>query len=108
METQEFTADGPKRAKYCPRDHLREAHQQRIIKTSPTINETTVLDDLEAWERIQDVTNQSRWRLTLLAPDLVKKLRANTWENLNFFQGLEQRGGRVEKRARPRSTASRL
>jgi hypothetical protein len=98
METQEFTADGPKPAKYAIEIIFQKPYQQRIIKTSPTIIETTGLDDLEGWQRIQDVTNQSRWRLTLLAPDLVKKLRANTWENLNFFKGIEQRGGRVEMR----------
>jgi hypothetical protein len=96
METQEFTADGPKPARYAIEIIFQKPYQQRITKTSATVVETTGLDDLEAWQRIQDVTNQNRWRLTLLAPDLVKKLRANTWENLNFFKGIEQRGGRVQ------------
>jgi hypothetical protein len=96
METQEFTADGPKSAKFAIEIIFQKPYQQRITKTSATIVETTGLDDLEAWQRIQDVTNQTRWRLSLLAPELVKKLRANTWENLNFFKGIEQRGGRVE------------
>jgi hypothetical protein len=98
METQEFTADGPKPAKYAIEIIFQKPYEQRIIKTSATIIETTGLDDFEAWQRIQDVTNRSRWRLTLLATELVKKLRANTWENLNFFKGIEQRGGRVEVR----------
>jgi hypothetical protein len=96
MTTQEYTADGPRPAKYAIEIIFQKPYQQRITKTSATVIETTGLDDLEAWQRIQDVTNQSRWRLTLLAPDLVKKLRANTWENLNFFKGLERRGGRVQ------------
>lgn len=96
METQELTADGPKPARFAIEIIFQKPYQQRITKTSATIVEVTGLDDLEAWQRIQDVTNQSRWRLSLLAPELVKKLRANTWENLNFFKGIEQRGGRVE------------
>ena len=96
METQEFTAAGPKPAKYAIEIIFQKPYQQRITKTSATIVETTGLDDLEAWVRIEDVTNQSRWRLSLLTPDMVRKLRANTWENLNFFKGIEQRGGRVE------------
>ncbi len=96
METQEMTADGLKPAKFAIEIIFQKPYQQRITKTSATIIETTGLDDLEAWQRIDDVTNPSRWRLSLLAPELVKKLRANTWENLNFFKGIERRGGRVE------------
>jgi hypothetical protein len=96
MEAQEFTTDGPKPAKYRIEIIFQKPYEQLITKTSPTIIETTGLDDLEAWQRIQDVTDRRRWRLILLATDLVKKLRANTWENLNFFKGIEQRGGHVE------------
>lgn len=96
MEAQEFTAAGPKPAKYRIEIIFQKPYEQLITKTSPTIIETTGLDDLEGWQRIQDVTDRSSWRLILLATDLVKKLRANTWENLNFFQGIEQRGGHVE------------
>jgi len=96
MEAQEFTADGPKPARYRIEIIFQKPYEQLITKTSATTIESTGLDDLEAWQRIQDVTDRSSWRLILLATDLVKKLRANTWENLNFFQGIEQRGGHVE------------
>ena len=96
MEAQEFTTDGPKPARYRIEIIFQKPYEQLITKTSPKIIETTGLDDLEGWQRISDVTDRSSWRLILLATDLVKKLRANTWENLNFFQGIEQRGGHVE------------
>lgn len=96
METQRLTADGPEPVKSSIEIIFQKPFQQRTTRTSATQIETTGLDDLEGWQRVQDVKNQSRWRLTLLAPDLVKRLRANTWENLNFFRGLEQQDGQVE------------
>jgi hypothetical protein len=32
----------------------------------------------------------------LLTPEQIKRLRANTWENLSFFRGIETRGGRLD------------
>ena len=34
--------------------------------------------------------------MTLLTNDQIKRLRANTWENLSFFHGIEQRRGSVK------------
>jgi len=33
--------------------------------------------------------------MTLLSGEQIKRLRANTWENLSFFHGIEQRRGTV-------------
>ena len=96
METQENTPDGPKPAQFRIEIIFQKPYEQLITKTSATVIDTIGLDDLEGWERIQDVTDRSRWRLVLLSADWVKKLRANTWENLNFFKGIEQRGGHAE------------
>ena len=96
METQEMTADGPKPAQFHIEIIFQKPYEQLITKTSATVIDTIGLDDLEGWERIQDVTDRSRWRLVLLSADWVKKLRANTWENLNFFKGIEQRGGHAD------------
>jgi hypothetical protein len=70
--------------------------QQRISATSDKIIETTALDGYEAWQRKQDAADPSKWQQTLLGADQVKRLRANTWETLGFFRGLESRGGRIE------------
>lgn len=70
--------------------------RQRIVATSENKIEITALDDYEGWQREQDPSDSTRWRMTLLTPDQIKRLRANTWENLSFFKGLEQRRGRVE------------
>jgi outer membrane lipoprotein-sorting protein len=70
-------------------------YRQRIVATSESKIEITALDDYEGWQREQDPADPSRWRMTLLTNDQIKRLRANTWENLSFFRGIEQRRGKV-------------
>lgn len=69
---------------------------QRITAAFDKLVETTALDGYEAWQRKQDAADPSKWQQTLLGPDQVKRLRANTFETLAFFRGLESRGGRIE------------
>lgn len=70
--------------------------RQRITATYLDYVETTALDSYEAWTRVQDPKDASRWRLTLLDAEQVKRLRANTWQSLAYFRGIERIGGRVE------------
>lgn len=70
--------------------------QQRITVRSEKIIETSALDDYDAWQKRSDAQDPTKWQLTLLDAQQVKRLRANTWESLYFFKGLEKRGGRVE------------
>jgi hypothetical protein len=72
-----------------------EPYYQRIRITSPERVETTALDDYEAWQRISNPADASQWRMTLLDTTQIRRLRANTWENLSFFEGLERNGGEV-------------
>jgi hypothetical protein len=58
--------------------------------------EITALDAYEGWTRVQDLNDTKKWRLTLLDAEQVKLLRANTWESLYYFRGIERIGGRVE------------
>ncbi len=71
-------------------------YHQRIVATSPEKIEITALDGYDAWQHEQDPLDASNWRMTLLSPDQIKRLRANTWENLSFYRGIEDRGGRTE------------
>lgn len=70
--------------------------RQRITATYDKFVETTALDAYEGWTRVQDSTDSSKWRLTLLDPGQIKRLRANTWESLSYFRGIGRIGGRVE------------
>ncbi len=69
---------------------------QRIRITSPERVETTALDDYEAWQRIANPADETQWRLTLLDTVQIRRLRANTWENLSFFKGIDRIGGETE------------
>ena len=71
--------------------------QQRVVAKSDRGVETTAVDGYEAWQRFQDTTNPQNQRLVVLKPDAVKRLRAQAWENLSFYRGLERQGGRVEE-----------
>jgi hypothetical protein len=96
METRQFTAEGPKPVSFAIEVIFQKPFQQRITRSTPDAIQVTGLDDYEGWQRLQDVKTESRWQFTLLEPAIIKQLRANTWENLNFFKGIEQYGGSVE------------
>ena len=96
METRQFTADGPKPVSFAIEIIFQKPCQQRIVRTAPDAIQVTGLDEYEGWQRLQDIKNESRWQLTLLEPAIIKQLRANTWENLNFFKGIEQSGGSAQ------------
>jgi hypothetical protein len=70
--------------------------QQRYILRSDKIVETTALDDYDGWIRRSEIGKNDQWQLTLLDASQIKRLRANTWENLAFYRGIEKRGGTVE------------
>jgi len=70
--------------------------QQRMVLRSDKVVETTALDGYDAWMRRADATDEKKWAISLLEKERIKRLRANTWENLNFYAGLSQRGGSVE------------
>jgi hypothetical protein len=92
---QEYFGSDPAPVESSVEIIFQKPYQQCIVRKWADKVETTGLDDLEAWLRTEDAKDPSQWRLTLLAPDFVKRLRANTWENLHFFKGLERRGGTV-------------
>lgn len=75
---------------------FQKPEQQRIMATTDKAVEITALDGYDGWQRVQDPGDPTKWRQTLLGTDQIKRLRANTWENLAFFRGIERIGGRIE------------
>lgn len=75
---------------------FQKPYQQRMIRRSATQVETTALDDYDAWVKIADVADEKKWRLQLLDTRQIRALRANTWESLSFYRGIEKDGGTVE------------
>ena len=70
--------------------------QQRVVATTDKGVETTAVDGYEGWQRYQETANPKNQRLIILKPDAVKRQRAQAWENLSFYRGIERQGGRVE------------
>ncbi|AHF93500.1 hypothetical protein OpiT1DRAFT_00881 [Opitutaceae bacterium TAV1] len=75
---------------------FQKPYQQRIVATSPEKVEVTALNGYDAWQRIVDPKDTTAWQLTILGADQIKRLRANTWENLSFYRGIGDVGGAIE------------
>ncbi|MEX2382516.1 MAG: hypothetical protein WD490_09045 [Opitutales bacterium] len=70
--------------------------QQRVKIVRQNLVEITGLNQYDGWRKIMEADNESNWRTILMDPEQLRELRANTWENLNFFKGIESRRGRIE------------
>ncbi len=88
-------ADPKKQTRAAIEIVLQKPDHQRVTITSDKTKEATALNGYEAWTRITAVNDPTKWQQTLLGVEGVKRLRANTWENLAFFRGLESEGGEV-------------
>ena len=71
-------------------------YQQRITVTAPAVIQTDALDGYDAWQKRINPANPAQWQVTLHDAGQVKRLRANTWENLYFFAGIDKTGGSVQ------------
>jgi hypothetical protein len=75
---------------------FQKPEQQRITARFDQKIEVTALDGYDGWQRVTETGDKTQWKQTLLGTDHVRRLRANTWENLSFFRGIERAGGRVD------------
>ena len=74
---------------------FQKPHRQRITVTGPKLIEVTALDGYDAWLRRTNPANPTQWQLTLLNVAQIKRLRAESWDNLNFLTGIDKLGGTV-------------
>jgi hypothetical protein len=75
---------------------FQKPEQQRLTLTTDKAIEVTGLNGYDAWQRVTDVKDPSKWKQSLASTTQIKSMRANTWENVSFFRGIETRGGRLE------------
>lgn len=75
-------------------------YSQRTVRSTPTLVDTTALDDYDSWHRVHDPKDPSRWNLQVLPASQIKRQRAIVWENLAFFRGLEREGGKLVDQGR--------
>jgi hypothetical protein len=71
--------------------------RQRLYVHMDKTSLTTVLDGYDAWDFLQDNADKSKFELKWLSAGDIRTLRANTWENLYFFRGLQGEGAIVDK-----------
>lgn len=69
--------------------------KQRITLTSADLIEVIALDDYDGWQKRSNPKNPAQWQLTLVDAAQTKRLRAQVWDNLYFFSGLEKMRGSV-------------
>ena len=74
---------------------LQSPYRQRLVASSDKSVEVTALDTYDGWHRVTDPKDSSRWRMELVNKEQIKRLRANTWENLAFYRGIEREGGKL-------------
>lgn len=75
---------------------LQKPFQQRIVVTSENVVEISALDNYDAWRRVIDAKDPSRWQQTQMSAEQIKQLRADVWQNLSYFRGIEKIGGFLE------------
>jgi outer membrane lipoprotein-sorting protein len=75
---------------------FQKPYQQKITVTGPTAIETTALDGYDAWQKRTNPANPTQWQITLLDAAQVKRLRANTLENLSFYSVAAMPGAVVQ------------
>jgi len=74
------------RLAYRPTEIIfQKPYRQKIIVQGPRVIETTALDGYDAWQKRTNPDSALQWQVTLLDANQVKRLRANTLENLSFY-----------------------
>ena len=96
LVTTEQTATGTKPVQAVVEIIFEKPYFQRIVAHSDEGVEITALDNYDGWHRVENAKDHSRWNMELLSTLAIKRLRANTWENLAFFGGIGRIGGTVE------------
>lgn len=74
---------------------FQKPYQHHLVVTSELGVRTLALDGFDGWESGRFPATATP-TLRLLTPDQVWVLRADVWENLGYYRGIEAEGGRVE------------
>ncbi len=68
---------------------FQKPYRQRITLRGSKVIEITALDGYDAWQKRINAENPVQWQMVLLDALQVKRLRANTLENLSFYSTRE-------------------
>ncbi len=68
--------------------------QHRLLVTTDKAIDITGLDDYIGWRRVEPAGGV-RAQQSTLNREQIKRIRANAWENLYFWSGIERHGGTI-------------
>lgn len=74
---------------------LKKPARQRLELVLDGVRRVTAINDFEGWEHVSKIDDPEEWGMVLISFDEFRRMRANTWENLFFFRGIEQMHGNV-------------
>jgi len=89
------TADGVKGQINITLKKPARQHLELIVDDTQRV---TAINDFEGWERVAKISNPDDWSMVLIDFNEFRRMRANSWENLFFFRGIEQMRGKVVDR----------
>lgn len=75
---------------------FQKPYRQRITLKGPKVVEITALDGYDAWQKRVNAENPVQWQVILLDAAQVKRLRANTLENLSFYSEREMKDSVIQ------------
>ena len=77
--------------------YLKKPFKQRldIIRAHDGSIETTAINDIDGWGRRVNKEDADDWTIRILSMPELKRMRANTYDNLNFYSGIEKLGGKI-------------
>jgi hypothetical protein len=74
---------------------FQKPYRERVVLRSGKGTDIVVLDDYDCWRKTPAAGSKPA-RLMILDIDQVRSNRATTWENLAFYRGIEECGGRLD------------
>jgi len=77
---------------------LKKPASQHLEIISDDMRRVTAINEFEGWERVSRISNPDEWSMVLIDFNEFRRMRANSWENLFFFKGIERMRGTVADR----------
>ncbi len=69
--------------------YLQKPDRQRIVVSGSDVSDVSVLDGYDAWRRVTNLKTK-QWTQNVLAAADIKQQRADVWENLSYYRGIEK------------------
>jgi outer membrane lipoprotein-sorting protein len=96
LDVHQDTPKGPEDQKFSIDIIVQKPGLRRIISTGSGMIDTTALSDYTGWHRMVETEGQKRTNLSVITGTDLARLRASTWESLEFYLAAAHHYGRTE------------